>query len=31
VCLILGFLLAATNYAPAIQGVLNYLAHWGRQ
>jgi F0F1-type ATP synthase assembly protein I len=30
VCLLLGFLLAATSAAPEIQNVLDSLMHWGR-
>lgn len=30
VCLLLGFLLAATSVGPEIQNVLNSLMHWGR-
>lgn len=31
VCLLLGFLLAATSAAPEIHGLLNTLLHGGRQ
>jgi F0F1-type ATP synthase assembly protein I len=31
VCLILGFLLAATSYAPEIQALLNAILHGGRK
>lgn len=31
VCLLLGFLLAATSYAPEIQNMLNALIHGGHQ
>jgi F0F1-type ATP synthase assembly protein I len=31
VCLLLGFLLAATSFAPEIQNVLNALIHGGHQ
>lgn len=31
VCLLLGFLLAATSFAPEIQNLLNTLLHGGHQ
>lgn len=31
VCLLLGFLLAATSAAPGIENLLGWLAHWGHQ
>jgi hypothetical protein len=31
VCLILGFLLAATSAAPEIQKILTSLIHWGHK
>jgi hypothetical protein len=31
VCLLLGFLLAATSAAPEIQNLLNSLIHWGQK
>ena len=31
VCLLLGFLLAATGAAPEIQSLLTSLTHWGRK
>lgn len=31
VCLLLGFLLAATSAAPEIQSLLNTLLHWGHK
>ena len=31
VCLLLGFLLAATSAAPEIQSLLSSLIHWGRK
>jgi hypothetical protein len=31
VCLLLGFLLAATSAAPEIQNLLNSLTHWGHK
>jgi hypothetical protein len=31
VCLLLGFLLAATSAAPDIQNFLTTLLHWGRK
>ena len=31
VCLILGFLLAATSAAPEIQNLLSSLIHWGHK
>lgn len=31
VCLLLGFLLAATSAAPGIENLLGWLTHWGHQ
>ena len=31
VCLVLGFLLAATSAAPEIQSLLTSLTHWGHK